>query len=253
MLQSASLYLLHRTSTAFGELRVCTHHVHKQGEPHQATNILIPSLCPSFPHPWALVAFTMLAHSTRLFRPIATVARANKSRVVVQHLFRRELSGFIVLRANASAIRILETWIKEINANPSHSAAYRYRASVRLFAMIDLAKKCVELKALHDANATPLQQTLHRYLKDETATTLRKSEVARLERFFCEARLARRELARLRWSVFRLTVFAPWGDVSVAERLIRIPLFLAQSLIGTILRSFIFFGVAILKQIKEEG
>lgn len=252
MLQSASLYLLYRTSTELGELRVCTHHVHEQGGPHQATNILIPSFCPSFPHPWALVAFAMLAHGTRLFRPIATVARANESRVVVQHLFRRELSGFIVHRANASTIKILETRIKEINAYLSHSATYRYRTSVRLFAMIDLAKKYMELKALH-VNATPLQQTLKKYLKDQTATTLRKSEVARLERFFCEARLARRELARLRWLVFRLTVFAPWGDVDVAKRLIRIPLFLGQTLIGTIMRIFNSFGVAMLKRIKVEG
>ena len=110
----------------------------------------------------------------------------------------------------------------------------------------------MELKALH-VNATPLQQILENFSKDQTATTLRKSEFARFERFFCEARLARRELARLRWLVFRLTVFAPWGDVSVAERLIWIPLFLGKTLIGTILRIFLFGGVAMLKRIKLEG
>jgi hypothetical protein len=88
----------------------------------------------------------MLARGTHQSLSIPTAGRANKRRLVVQHLFHRELSGFIVHKANAGTIKRLETKIRNVNAS-SHSAEFKYRNSVRFFAMIDQAKDCMELES----------------------------------------------------------------------------------------------------------
>ena len=53
---------------------------------------------------------------------------------------------------------------------------------------------------------------------------------------FQKGRAVSREIARLQWVVFKLTVFAPRGDVPVKERLVRVPLFVRQVFMSTVNR-----------------
>lgn len=107
------------------------------------------------PPPQQSVLTIMLTRSARPLHPIITAARANNSYLKSQHLFRRELSGFTTHRANPDTIKYLEAEIKRINADSSLSASFKYRNSVRLFAMLDQAKNIMEMKALR-ANSMPV-------------------------------------------------------------------------------------------------
>jgi hypothetical protein len=94
----------------------------------------------------------MLARGTHPLRPIIAATRANNP--AAQHLFRRDFAGYVVRGANAGTIKRLEAKIRAINAS-SHSATFKYRNSVRLFAMIDHAKVCMEFAALR-TKAAPI-------------------------------------------------------------------------------------------------
>lgn len=184
----------------------------------------------------------MLARGTHQSLSILTAGRANKRRLVLQHLFHQELSGFIVHRANAGTIKRLETKIRNINAS-SHSAEFKYRNSVRFFAMIDQAKNCMELKALHAKGAACLEQILKSSSTERPAE--QKSAEKACDRCFAEVKeivhrssAIFRELARLQWVVFKFTVFAPRGDVSIRERSMRVPLFVLQVFGNTVGRTF---------------
>jgi hypothetical protein len=183
----------------------------------------------------------MLTRGTHPFQPVVTAARANNSYPKSQHL-RRELSGFTTHWANAGTIKKLEAEIKQINANPSLSSLFKYRNSVRLFAMIDHAKSCMEMRVLR-AKAVPLSfnQILQAGSKQPSAE--QKAAAKACERYladmkeaFQKGRAVSREIALLQWVVFKSTVFAPRGDVPVKERLIRVPLLVRQVFKSTVNR-----------------
>lgn len=181
----------------------------------------------------------MLARGTHPLRPVIPAARANNA--VVQHLFRRDFAGYVVRGANAGTIKRLEAEIKRINAS-SHSATFKYRNSVRLFAMIDHAKACMEMAALH-TKAAPISinQVLQAGSKQQSAEQKAAEKacnawLANAKEAFRKGRAVSRGIARLQWVVFKLTVFAPRGDVPVKERLIRVPLFVRQVFMSTVNR-----------------
>lgn len=97
---------------------------------------------------------------------------------------------------------MLEAGIKRINANSFLGADFKYRNSVRLFAMIGQAKNHMEITALF---AKPMLMTPHQALK-----AMRKPEaVKKLDRFFAQMREDHeaggpllREHAHLLWKVF---------------------------------------------------
>lgn len=164
----------------------------------------------------------MLARGAHPLRPIITVARANNP--AVQHLFRRAFAGYVATRAHAGTIKKLEAEIKRVNADFSLSANFKYRNSVRLFAMIDHAKSCMEVRALH-AKVAPFSfdGILQAKPAEQKACYLADAKEA-----FQKGRAVSQEIERLQWVVFKLMVFAPRGDVPIKESLIRVPLFARQ-------------------------
>jgi len=170
----------------------------------------------------------MLARGINPFRPIITAGRANRNHLVAPHISHRELSGFKVYRPNTSTIKMLEAGIKRINANSFLGADFKYRNSVRLFAMIDQAKNHMKIKALF-AKLEPMAP--YHALK-----AARKPEVVKkFDRYFAQTREIHqaggpllREHAHLQWKVFKLTVFSHREDIGLSQRLIRIPIFILQ-------------------------
>lgn len=109
--------------------------------------------------------------------------------------------------------------------------------------MTDQAKNCMELKALHAKGAACLEQILKSSSTERPAE--QKSAEKACDRCFAKVKeivhrssAIFRELARLQWVVFKLTVFAPRGDVSVRERSMRVPLFVLQVFGNTVGRTF---------------
>lgn len=154
----------------------------------------------------------------------------------MHHLSRRTFAGYVFTRASTGKIKKLEAEIKRINADSSLSASFKYRNSVRLFAMIDHAKSCLEMRAL-GAKINPL---LFNQLFQTGSNPQSPEQTAAasldLKEAFQRVRAVNRETERLQWVVFKLTVFAPREDVPVKERLLRVPLFARQVFDSTVKR-----------------
>jgi hypothetical protein len=108
--------------------------------------------------------------------------------------------------------------------------------------MIDHAKVCMEFAALR-TKAAPISfnQFLQAGSKQQSAEQKAADKacnawLANAKETFQKGRAVSREIARLQWVVFKLTVFAPRGDVPVKERLIRVPLFVRQVFMSTVNR-----------------
>jgi hypothetical protein len=195
------------------------------------------------------MSFVVLSRGTRTFHPIITAARANRCHPVLQHLFRRDYSVTTANRTNAANVKMFEDRIRKTNADNSLSAEYRYRASVRLFAMIDQAKIHMKMMALFHKTA-PIHLRPSVYFKRQSVKASRDRDDAQMRNFLLEERIAIRELARLRWMVFKLTVFAPPGDVAVWERLIRVPIFVLQMVGSTVSWGMNRMGMVVFRQVN---
>ena len=119
-----------------------------------------------------------------------------------------------------------EDEIRRANKDSSLSENSKYCNSVRLFALIDLARKRMEVKAVH-AKAVPSGQ-IWDALVNSGSDGLKVAEglLPMLKEEFRTGGILGRELAHLQWRVFKLSVFfPPLGDVSMLERVVRFPHF----------------------------
>jgi len=181
----------------------------------------------------------MLARGKNPFQPVITAGRTTKRQLIPHYLFRRELSGLTFRKPNASTIKKYETEIKRINANSSLSAGFKYRNSVRLFAMLDSANTYFEIKALHakgKAGAVIFQHDVKALKKQQALDETFDRFIAQAGELFRAGRPLYRQQAHLQWVVFELTVFAPWEDVGYEERALRVPIFVLQIFGTTVVR-----------------
>lgn len=109
----------------------------------------------------------------------------------------------------------IEDEIREINANPRLSEQFKYRNSVRLFDRVDEMKLSLEIDALAnkwEAAAQRIVRTQRRKGVDERTAWAPVRDVIR------DWLAARSKLAAMERKAFMLTVFAPWTDVCLRER-----------------------------------
>lgn len=153
----------------------------------------------------------MLARGAHPFCSIITASRANKSYLVAPHIVHRELSGLTFRRPNAATIKLYEAEIERINKDPSLSEDFKYRNSDRVFTLIDLGRKRMEIEALH-AKAVPTLQILNALVKGgNDGTRVAKGILAMLKEEFHAGGVLGRELAHLQCRVFKLSVFFAAG------------------------------------------
>jgi hypothetical protein len=159
----------------------------------------------------------MLPRGAHPLHSIITAGRVNKRHLMAPYIHHRRLSRLTFRKPNAGSIKKYETEIKGINANSSLSAEFKYRNSVHLFARIDLCKKNMEVEALR----AKLETTCNH----QNLNAFSENSLAKIKGDFHAGSLLFKDLAHLQWRVFKLSVFSPWGDVALLERVVRFPHF----------------------------
>lgn len=87
------------------------------------------------------------ARGIRACNPIVSATGGTRTRSLVHHVFHRRYTEYTLIKANFTTVKLLETEIRELNADDSLSAIEKYRNSFRLFAMLDHCKAAIETQA----------------------------------------------------------------------------------------------------------
>lgn len=151
-------------------------------------------------------------------------------------------------KANAPSAKAIKDEIQKLNEHPLLSPEYKFRNSHRLFAELDHCKVMMEVKASLERFA--------RHVPDVNATmVMRASHEDHLlwASLLDDIKVSHRRLASAQWNVFRISVFAPYGDVSLAERLWRIPLFIGPAVLCAQFRALLYVGTRCLAAIIRQG
>jgi len=113
--------------------------------------------------------------------------------------------------------------IRSINADSTLSEEDKYRNSKRAFAHIDsikLMKKdttlAIELRGV--AHSLKQPAVLERFKNG-----LPDPDLTRMADLFRARRIANRNLYAMQWKVFKMTMFAPWVDLTLWSRLSTLP------------------------------
>jgi hypothetical protein len=194
------------------------------------------------------VSTTMLARRMHHANTLVPPAREMRSRISVHRIVPRQHRTTISFHgSNPATAKLIENRIREVNANKYTSAQQKYRTSVHLFAQLDHCKLVMEISAL-DAQDRALCRALRQPLvRQRFENGAPDPTITQVAAHYMRMRAARRRLAGLRWTVFRLCVFALWGDVPFLERLVRIPLFVVAVLCCTVLRMLLWYGHRVLR------
>lgn len=172
----------------------------------------------------------MLTCGYRPFNSIIIAARANKSHLPpsAYHRSRRRYTKISIYKTDPETIRIIESPIRAINADSTLSAKFKYRNSVRLFAVLDQLKVGSDIAALN-AQLSPLKHAV------QTQPFEQVFHANRAQIISCVRGLstASQKLTRLQWKVFTLNFFAHRDDATLWKRLSLIPRFGKQILRST--------------------
>jgi hypothetical protein len=128
------------------------------------------------------------------------------------------------------------------------SAQPKYRNSVRLFAQLDYCKLLMELDAINAKHRALFRAFKQLLIRERFENGDPDPTITQVAAHYLKMRVAQRRLAGLRWTVFRLSVFAPWGDVHILERLVRIPLFVVAALYCTVMRTLLWYNHRLMRR-----
>jgi hypothetical protein len=166
---------------------------------------------------------------------LATTTGATKGYMLPPGLAQRSFSTTPACKSNTvrgreRAVRIeaIKLEIGCINADSTLSKEDKYRNSERAFAHIDsikLMKKdttlAIELRGV--ARALEQPAVLERFKKG-----LPDPDLTRVADLFRARRIANRNLYANQWKVFKMTMFAPWVDLTLWSRLSVLPYYFVQ-------------------------
>ena len=185
----------------------------------------------------------MLARGVRPSAISIVPARIFNNYDTTPRLIRRHVSTILYHWGDATTVKEIEAKIQHLNAHTSLDEEYKFRSSRRLFAQLDYCKLTIELQTLSMRHMQHFPNL--RNLQCESNMQLLRNASA------LDAIFSRLEV--LRWDVFALNFFAPQGDVSIAERLLRIPFFVGPLLANTFDSMMIRSPARTLKELMDRG